>query len=111
MRGEVKTKAQALVSSLYELQGSRVAIAERVKDLLTKKKYTFKVPDTVCYLPACHESVTDSTFSVGVCTATLFLKISSPNNGSHMPAVKAAEDTVDSSIQCLSQSLHWLLPP
>ncbi|KAF7795495.1 hypothetical protein EIP86_006657 [Pleurotus ostreatoroseus] len=45
VRGEVKTKAQALVASFYKLEGSRVAIAERVKDLIHRKKFTFTIPE------------------------------------------------------------------
>ncbi|KAF7795598.1 hypothetical protein EIP86_006761 [Pleurotus ostreatoroseus] len=45
LRGEVKTKAQALVAHFYKLEGGRVAIAERVKDLITRKTFTFKIPE------------------------------------------------------------------
>ncbi|KAF7793818.1 hypothetical protein EIP86_004939 [Pleurotus ostreatoroseus] len=46
LRGEVKTKAQALVETFYELKGSCVEIAERVKGLINRKSFTFAIPAT-----------------------------------------------------------------
>ncbi|KAF7799079.1 hypothetical protein EIP86_010309 [Pleurotus ostreatoroseus] len=44
LRGEVKSKAQALVAKFYQLEGTRPEIAARVKDLLSKKSFTFRDP-------------------------------------------------------------------
>ncbi|KAF7799992.1 hypothetical protein EIP86_011235 [Pleurotus ostreatoroseus] len=46
LRGEVKSKAQAEVVTMYKLEGTRVQIAERVKLLLTKKTFTFRDTET-----------------------------------------------------------------
>ncbi len=96
MRGEVKSRAQALVATLYQLEGSRIAIAERVKDLLTRKKYTFKFPETVCFFFQ-HWNYTYMDISGEECTGIQYSSSSLLANGLRSPIARAAGSTACSS--------------